>query len=158
MRHDRCPTAPSHPMPDVTGEVLNELGYRWADRSTRRRRMVTALLSGGAMICLAAIAGSGVPWDDVRSGGSLGTTIGRLGSDLGTAVGGGLPGLGDPDALARGLAELGVPRGGTDSASDPESGWPPASNPAGPETSERIDPVSGDVNLRILATAPWRPV
>ncbi len=127
------------PSPDVVDGVLTELGFRWTDARTRRRRLWTAALSSGAMIGLAAIAGSGLLLGG--SGGSgglggLGSAIGRLGTDLPAAF----SAAPSPDDLLRGL---------DDAITDIDNSAP-MSRPA--ESATR-DPIGG-----ILATAPWRPV
>jgi len=121
------------PSPDVVDGVLTELGFRWTDARTRRRRLWTAALSSGAMIGLAAIAGSGLL---LGGSGGLGSAIGRLGTDLPAAF----SAAPSPDDLLRGL---------DDAITDIDDSAPMS----GSAESATRDPIGG-----ILATAPWRPV
>jgi len=127
------------PSPDVVDGVLTELGFRWTDARTRRRRLWTAALSSGAMIGLAAIAtiaGSGLLLGGSASSGGLGSAIGRLGTDLPAAF----SAAPSPDDLLRGL---------DDAITDIDDSAPMS----GSAESATRDPIGG-----ILATAPWRPV
>jgi len=124
------------PSPDVVDGVLTELGFRWTDARTRRRRVWTAALSSGAMIGLAAIAGSGLLLGGGGSSGGLGSAIGRLGTDLPAAF----FAAPSPDDLLRGL---------DDAITDIDD----SASMSGSAESATRDPIGG-----ILATAPWRPV
>jgi len=129
--------------PDVVEGVLGELGFRWTEDRTRRRRIWAAAASSGVMLCLAIVAGSGLILGDVRSGGPLGAAIGRLGIDLrnGFAI------ETSPDALVERFAPAGL---GNVSPASPEERNTEARWPSPPEPR---DPTRG-----ILATAPWHPV
>lgn len=88
------------------------------------------------MVCLAAIAGSGLLLGFDREDGGLGAAIGRASAGIGQ--------LGGPDTLIRDFSEF------VDSIAPDRTGDPAA--------APSIQPDSADPTLGILATAPWRPV
>jgi len=117
--------------PDVSGGVLIELGYRWADAGVRRRRVWSGTGAAVAMTMLALVAGSGLLPGETVGGGGLGAAIGRVGDRL-----------------------VEIPTAGSFMREFSEA----MSEGAGGEVPLDRDARADDPVLGIVATAPWRSV